>query len=158
MNVESGLPIDRGADDPCLEKLREGIERVHVQSGGGLFRLYLFNQAETADLIVASCPGIDHASKLLCVIANTADRIRRSARRRTPVLCMCCPRCVRRLDGVRIGILTAAADNAVDALGFAICQQCSAKADLDEKVIGALRGIWPDLRPIAITHRVRGHA
>ena len=44
-------------------------------------------------------------------------------------------------------------DDAAHGMGLAICQRCGTEAsDIKAAATGALREVWPDIRPIALTH------
>ncbi len=138
-------------------ELRDLIARVHVQAGGVL-DVYLVSGAEAADLMTASFLGVGHATRLLGAVSTSIAHVLRSTGKRNPTLCVCCPRCVRRLDGIRIGIVAAATDDAADVISFVVCARCSSAPDLTKNIMHALRRIWPDLRPISITHPTGGRA
>jgi heterodisulfide reductase subunit A-like polyferredoxin len=140
-----------------LDTLNHGIAQVHAE-GGGLLDVFLIPPCDGPELVAAALLGSASAARVLSVITDTAETIRRSARKTGPTLCLCCPRCVRRLDGVTFGFASPASDSATGAIGFAICERCSIKPDLDANVQGALRRIWPDLRPITVTHSDGGRA
>jgi hypothetical protein len=143
--------------DTSIPSLTAGLALVQAE-GGGLLDLFLIPPEEGPSLIAAAALGSVTATRVLRAITDTASRIRQSARKTEPTLCLCCPRAVRRLNGVTFGLASPAADRATGAIGFVVCQQCSGKPDLNAGVQTALRRIWPDLRPIAVTHREGGHA
>lgn len=143
--------------DTSISDLNDGIALVQAESGG-LLDLFLIPPEEGPGLVAAAALGSATATRVLRAIVDTASRIRQSARKTEPVLCMTCPRCVRRLDGVTFGLASPAANNATGAIGFVVCHRCSGKSDLNVDVQTALRRIWPDLRPITVTHGEGGHA
>jgi hypothetical protein len=135
-----------------LDELRDGIARVHVQAAGAL-DVDLFEPNDAVRLLGALLLGSTHAAQLLRGVTTTAARVERLAGQRRFVLSMCCPRAVRILRGVKIGLVAAAAGDATDAIGFVRCGRCSSSADGNKKITNGLQRIWPDVRPIVVTYQ-----
>jgi hypothetical protein len=104
--------------------------------------------------------GDPESIRLLRAILDTAQWIK-SAPRKRPVLCICCPQPVRQISRTTaFGVVSPATPRPTDALAFAFCDACGGHpgGDVMEKARSGLRRIWPDLRPIAVTHEAGGRA
>jgi hypothetical protein len=94
---------------------------------------------------------------LVPLVRQGAKQIR-SAPRKTPALCGCCPRPIRTNFALAI-ILPERSD---PSQGFAIglCAKCTEgdKNRAHQKAAEALRGVWPGAQSIVVTHPGGGHA
>jgi hypothetical protein len=137
---------------------RTGIRQVHDESGGVL-DVTIVDSVTGAALLVAASFGDTEASAILYAVAQSATHVRQ-APQRLPVLCICCPRPVKRVSTNTVfGVVAAAAPKPTGAIGFVFCEKCSNdRASLVAKATDGLRRLWPDLRSIEITHRNGGRA
>ena len=72
-----------------------------------------------------------------------------------------CAACARPLRGSRFNFAIALPhrDDPSAGLALAICTACAITPDaVQEKAMAALAPIWRDLRPVAVTHPIGGHA
>ncbi len=139
-----------------MTALQEGIQRVNDEASG-LLMVQVVQQSDLPSLILDMLAGIADAAQLLRM-ANDAVASIRAAPRRKPTLCSTCPRA---LLGTRFSIILArpACDDPTQALALAICPKCGPDYDaIQAKATVALSRIWPNLRPVTITHPNGGRA
>jgi hypothetical protein len=137
---------------------REGIQRIHDEASG-LLDINLIDADAGLEMILDAALGNIEAATLMRAVWQAAARIK-EAPRRTPTLCLCCPRAIKRLTpGTVFGVARPSTAKPSNALAFAFCDRCSAdRGTLAAKAATGLRRIWPDLRPITVTHGEAGHA
>lgn len=130
---------------------RDGIHAVATEAAGVL-DVSIIDSLTQADLVVDAFLGNPKAAALLRAVREAADHVRQ-APRRTPALCVCCPRPVKRVRPSTVfGVALPAIPKPGRALGFVFCERCAAEPiTLAAKAAEGLRRIWPDLRPITIT-------
>jgi hypothetical protein len=134
----------------------EGFEAVHREAAG-LLTLDIIRPERFVELVVASMSGDAEAARLVQSAVNTVARIEK-APRREPKLCGCCPRTLR---GSRFVICVAnpAVDSPSGSIAFALCERCSGDdAAVRNNAAKALQRVWPDLRPITVSHPAGGRA
>jgi hypothetical protein len=131
---------------------RQGIERLQTEAGGAL-NIDIINAAAGAHLAARSMAGDYEAGVLLRAVAHAIAQIGRAPRSR-PSLCVFCPRRIRRISPATVfGIASPAIVCPSNVLAFAFCDRCgSDPATLPEKARQGLQRIWPDLRPVTVTH------
>jgi hypothetical protein len=137
---------------------RDGIQAVNDEASGVL-DISIIDALAGAELLTNAVLGDREAASLLLAITQAAARIKQ-APRRSPSLCICCPRAVKRLSSATVfGVAVPATANPGSAIGFVFCDRCAGDRDtLAAKAAEGLRRIWPDLRPVAITHPEGGRA
>jgi hypothetical protein len=129
---------------------------IHHEAAGVL-ALNIVRPGDALNLVVASLEGDREATRLLRAVCDTVARVE-SAPKRKPMLCGCCPRALRG-SGFVICVAIPDRDSPTNGLAFALCEHCSRDdTALGEKASSALRTIWPDLRPITVTHGEGGRA
>ena len=126
----------------------DAIDRIHAESQGFL-RLWFVKPEDGMHLTVASLCGDPWATGLLRATAQCAMRVMRAPRRK-PSLCLCCPRAVRRLDGVMFCVAVPEVEHPEQALGAAVCPRCADAPDMGQRAIQAFRCIWPNIREIQV--------
>jgi hypothetical protein len=123
---------------------------VHREAAGVL-ALNIIRPGDALGLAMASLGGNAEATRLLQSVCDIVARIE-SARKSKPLLCVCCPRGLRGSKFV-ICVAIPARDSPTNGLTFALCEDCSRDdTALMGKAFSALRTIWPDIRPITVTH------
>lgn len=143
---------------PSLE-WQAGVRQVHEESGG-LVTVAIVTREARLELLAAVVLGDHEASTILRAIADCSKWIAKTPRKR-PVLCVCCPRPVLRVTrDTIIGVASPATTAPNRALGFAFCRECGkgTAPELTDRARRGLSGIWPDLRPVAVTHPQGGRA
>lgn len=136
--------------------LQVGFHRIHDE-GGGAVELVVVRQTDALDMLGDAMAGNARAAGLLRATNDALGRIA-AAPRRFPMLCAACP---RPLKPGRYAIVLAvpARSDPTTAIGLAVCQHCAIGiADIRAKAAIGLRRIWPDLRPITVTHPRGGQA
>jgi hypothetical protein len=109
------------------------------------------------DLIAASLGGDQEATQLMATVTRVLARIG-SMPKRTPALCGCCPRPLRR-TGYIVCLAVPERTDPENCVGFGICARCSSdKTKLDEKAVGALSKLFPAVRSIPLPVGAGGHA
>jgi hypothetical protein len=133
-----------------------GIRQVHEESCG-LLSLRFVSADHALDLIAASLGGDQEATQLMATVTRVLARIG-SMPKRTPALCGCCPRPLRR-TGYIVCLAVPERTDPENCVGFGICARCSSdKTKLDEKAVGALSKLFPAVRSIPLPVGAGGHA
>jgi hypothetical protein len=136
-----------------------GIMAVTKESAG-VVDVFVIDSATCAELLAAGLMGGDDRSLALYqAVDATAKRITH-APRRSPPLCICCPRSIKRITRATIfGLAVPATANPEAAIGFAFCTKCGTadRGTLQAKATEGLRRIWPDLKQFVVTHPTGGH-
>jgi hypothetical protein len=137
---------------------RTGIQTVHNEAAG-LLNVDIVDALAGAGLMSDALRGDSEAAALILAVTQAAARIKQAPRQK-PALCICCPRAVRRVcAGTVFGVATPAVANPTGAIGFVFCDRCASDRDtLAAKAAEGLRRIWPDLRPVVVTHQHGGRA
>ncbi len=139
-----------------MTALQEGVQRVNDEAGG-LLTVQVIQQDDMPAMIADALGGSAEAVQLLRLTNQVLANIQ-GASRRKPMLCGCCPRALR---GGRYAIIIArpACDDPTEGLSLAICRKCGPTyGAIQATAAVALRRIWPDLRPIMVTHPGGGRA
>jgi hypothetical protein len=127
-----------------------GLMAIHREAAG-MLALNIVRPGDALNLVVASLEGDPEATRLLRAVRDTVARVE-SAPKRKPMLCGCCPRALRG-SGFVICVAIPDRDSPTNGLAFALCEHCSRDdTALVGKASSALRTIWPDLRPVTVTH------
>jgi hypothetical protein len=137
---------------------RDGVQAVNDEAAG-LLDVNIIDAVSGAELLANAALGDREAAALLLAVTQAAARIKQAPRRK-PALCICCPRAVKRLSSATVfGVAVPATANPSGAIGFVFCDRCAGDRDtLAAKAAEGLRRIWPDLRPVAVTHPEGGRA
>jgi hypothetical protein len=136
---------------------REAAISAIQNDAGGIFRIYFFDAADGARLLAVAAGGDQWARGMMRAINDCARHIE-DAPASAPRLCLVCPRPLRTLPGLTFSVVVPEIASPHHALGSAVCRRCAALPDLEKRTMVALRQIWPDLRPLIITHPNGGHA
>ncbi len=134
-----------------MNALRDGIQRVSDEAGGMLM-LQVIQRGDMPALVLDALAGSDEAAQLLRMARDMVASVQ-AAPRKKPMLCGACPRALR--NG-RFALIIAkpACDNPTQGIAMAICPRCGPTyGAIQAAAAVALRRIWPDLRPIAVTHQ-----
>ena len=139
-----------------MTALRDGIQQVHAEAGG-MLTLQVIQRADMSALVLDALAGSDEAVQLLRLTRDTLTNIE-AAPRRKPMLCGSCPRALRN-GQYSIIIARPACDDATQGIAMAVCGRCGPDlAAIQAAAHVALKRIWPDLRPITVTHSQGGRA
>ena len=139
-----------------MSALRDGIQKINDEAGG-LLELQVVQRTDLPALILDALAGSAEAAQILRQINQALHNIE-AAPRRKPMLCGCCPRPLRH-GQYSIIIARPACDDPSQGLALAICNTCGPDRDaIDAKAVAALVRIWPNVRPVAVTHPVGGRA
>jgi hypothetical protein len=130
---------------------RDSLDTIH-QEARGLLALHVVRAEDMLDLLAASLTGDSYAAGLAQAVTHAVADIAAASTSGVPKLCGSCPREIHG-SGYSIVLTLAECDDPTRAVGMAICKACgTTEVAIREKATVALRGIWPDLRPITITH------
>jgi len=127
----------------------EAIREVHREAAGVL-GVHFVRSEDAPALLVDSMLGDAHAIQLMRAVVGCLHAIR-TAPKRTPTLCLACPRPIRKPDGAVFCVAIPDRPDASQGVGSALCLRCAAAPDRNDRAYAALRRIWPDLRPIEVT-------
>jgi hypothetical protein len=136
--------------------LQEGVQRVNDEAGG-MLTVQVIQQHDMPAMIAGALGGSAEAMQLLRLTNQVLANIQ-GAPRRKPMLCGCCPRALR---GGRYAVIIArpACDDPAQGLSLAICRKCGPDFDaIQVKATVALARIWPNVRPVTVTHPEGGRA
>lgn len=130
--------------------LVEGVQLVHEESGG-LLDIRIVRNTDMPALLAQVLVRNAEASQIFTMVSRVVDGIQRAPRRR-PMLCGSCPGPLRN-GRFAVALALPARDDPKNGLSFAICDRCgTSRAAMERAAHKALTRIWPDLRPIKITH------
>ncbi len=123
----------------------------------GILRVHTIRPQDGRVLLCEALTGDQAAAGLMRALIKTVNRIEQ-APRKTPMLCGCCPRPLRG-SAFTVCVAVPDRDDPVNGLGFALCERCCSSRDaFDRNLAAALRSIWPDMRPLMVTHPEGGRA
>ena len=135
----------------------EDMRAVHAEAAGCM-TLDIICPADVPSLVAYGAMGDQQAKRLTIAVEQALNGIARAPRRR-PMLCASCPRPVRPGSEFWVVIASPARDDAAQCLTLAICAGCAMEREhARQKALVALRRVWPDARPIEVTHQVGSHA
>lgn len=139
-----------------MSALSEGLNRIHAEAAGAC-DLIVVQPCDAAGILADALAGDPHAASLLTALNDASEAIVRAPRRASK-LCACCPRPLRK-GRYSFGLVLPLCDSPTAALAMAVCHRCATeRSDIQTKLMGALKVIWPDLRPITVTHQDGGRA
>ena len=139
-----------------MTELADGIARFQSEAGG-MMELIVVRPIDAIDVMADALAGDSRAVCVLKAIEQAADAIR-TAPRRLPMLCAACPRPLRG-SGYSFGVALPDTDHPKHGLALAVCTRCATeRRDIETKVTAALRRVFPDLRPVTVTHAAGGRA
>jgi hypothetical protein len=136
---------------------RRGVETVHKEAGG-LLELCVVRPEDMLLLILSGLSGDRRANATAIAVTDAICGISEAAKTSAPKLCGSCP---RELTDNRYAVVVAMPqrDEPSTAIGMAICHGCATtEVGIREKAMLGFRNLWPNLRPIAITHQDGGRA
>ena len=139
-----------------MTALADGLARFQSEAGG-MMELVVVRPTDAIDVMADALAGDGRAVCVLQAIEQAADAIR-DAPRRLPMLCATCPRPLR---GSRysFGVALPDSDRPTHGLALAVCTRCATeRGDIQAKATAALRRVFPDLRPVTVTHPTGGRA
>jgi len=139
-----------------MSALQDGVQQFHAEAGG-MLSLQVIQRTDLPAMILDALAGSAEAAQLLRLTNQALHNIQ-AAPRRKPMLCGCCPRSLRH-GRYSIIIARPACDDPSQGLALAICNTCGPDRDaIDAKAVAALVRIWPNVRPVAVTHPDGGRA
>ncbi len=139
-----------------MNRLAEGLARFQSEAGG-LMELVVVRPIDAVDVMADALAGDGRAVSVLQAIERAAEAIR-AAPRRLPMLCAACPRPLKG-GHYSFGIALPMSDNPTHGLALAVCTRCATeRGDIQTMATAALRRLFPDLRPVAVTHADGGRA
>ncbi len=139
-----------------MNALQEGVQRVNDEAGG-MLTVQVIQQNDMPAMIAGAFGGSAEAMQLLRLTNQVLANIQ-GAPRRKPMLCGSCPRA---LHGGQYAVIIArpACDDPTQGLSLAICRKCGPDFDaIQVKAAVALARIWPNARPVTVTHPAGGRA
>lgn len=124
----------------------------------GVLVLQVVQRSDMPDLLLDVVCGSSEAQQLLGLVSKTLTRIETAPRGKS-MLCGCCPKPIRLGGQFSLVVAWPGVATPERGLVLAICHRCGSDyATVQAKATVALKRVWPDLRPIAITHPVGGRA
>lgn len=135
--------------------LQAGVEAV-TREAAGMMEVAVVRPSDVSVLLGEALAGSDEAALLLRLYTDTAAKIDK-APARARLLCVSCPRELRR--GYSVAAALPHRDNPHQAVAIAVCPRCGPDREaIQAKAMEGFQRIWPDLRPIQITHHDGGRA
>ena len=133
-----------------MTALQDGVQRVNDEAGG-LLTMLVVRPTDLPGLVLDALGGSDAAAQLLRQALDTTAAIEAAPRRR-PMLCARCPRGLRGRQ-YAIVVVHPACDAPSTGLALAVCPKCGPDlAAIRVAAHVALQRVWPDLRPVVVTH------
>jgi hypothetical protein len=136
----------------------DGIQAINDEAAG-MLDINIIDAAAGLEMLLDAALGNVEAATLMRAVHQAAARIK-NAPRNAPAFCLCCPRSVRRINSATIfGVARPSTAKPSNALAFVFCDRCSAdRGNLAARAATGLRRIWPDLKPVTVTHPEGGRA
>jgi hypothetical protein len=136
----------------------DGIRAVSAEAAG-LLNVTIVDSETCGEILADAMMGDERAVALFNASLEARRRVANVPRRR-PALCVACPRAVKRVTRATIfGVALPATARPEAVIGFVFCARCAAdRGTLLAKAEIGLRGVWPDLRPLVVTHPEGGRA
>ena len=133
-----------------LSELNDAARCVTTESGGVL-NVDIVRPIDFLNLVTAALTGDAAAARLVRTAGDAVIGFGFMPPDQ-PALCACCPRPL--LSGsYSVAVVTPACDAPGQGLALGICTACATQPDdLLAKAWEGLTRIWPDLRPVAVTH------
>jgi hypothetical protein len=129
-----------------------------ADEAGGLLTVHVISRDELPSLLRATMSGNARAAQLVRAVLASIDNVE-SAPKRSPMPCGACQRPVKHRSAYCVGVVLPDVDLPCRAVGFALCRHCcGTSAAADMAAIRAVRDVFPNARPIVITHRHGGRA
>jgi hypothetical protein len=138
------------------EALAEGISTISAEASG-VMNLAIVRPIDAVMYLAEAIAGSADAARVFRSVTQAQAGIKK-AERRKPMLCASCPRALRK-NAYTFAVTLPRCDDPTQALTMAVCHHCGTDLEVTTaKALGALRLIWPNLRPIVVTHADGGHA
>ncbi len=133
-----------------LGELNDAARRVTTESGGVL-SVDIVRPIDFLNLVTAALTGDSAAARLVRTAGDAVIGFGAMPPDQ-PALCACCPRPL--LSGsYSVAVVTPACDAPGLGLALGICTACATDPDdLLSKAREGLTRLWPNLRPVAVTH------
>lgn len=142
--------------EPTKAALQAGIERL-TKEAGGVLDVMVIQLQDMPYILCDAAAGDRDALTILNALNDALVRID-AAPRRFPMLCVSCPRPLRK-GRFSFGLALPKCDHPTGMLALAVCHRCSTDRDgIKARAVAGLKRLWPDLRPITVTHTVAGTA
>jgi hypothetical protein len=129
------------------ETFAASMTRLHNESGGYV-EIATVRPVDVPSIVASALAGDAEARRLL-VAVNEGIRHIRSAPRRKPALCVCCPRPLRAGQQFSVVVVVPVREAPEQLLALGVCARCATTTDeITAKAIQGLRRLWPALRPL----------
>ena len=133
----------------------ERMEAIHREAAG-LMHLDVVLRDDMSAMVAAAARGEAEAAELFQRVNALLDIL--SAPEGNPKLCASCPRPLAN-GRYSLALAIPACDDPSNALALAVCHDCAVDREaVRARAIEALRKLWPDARPVTITHPDGGRA
>lgn len=135
----------------------DAVHTIHAESGG-LLDLLIVRAIDMPPIIAEATAGSPDAIMLVFALEDTMKRIE-AAPRRSPMLCVSCPRPLLRKTLYSFAVVLPSRERPTNGLALAVCAKCAVTPqEIREKAIKGLSRVWPSLRSVTITHSIGGQA
>lgn len=136
---------------PTMADFQKGMRALHGD-GGGALTLQIVRPTEAIHLMAIVRFGDELAAALLSGVKRLLIQVERAPKGK-PIQCGRYHRPFRSGE-YNFAVAVSTLDDPQHALGIAVCVRCACTADMPgfrRKAIDCFRGVWPDMREIAIT-------
>jgi hypothetical protein len=134
----------------------KSIHQLHAEAAG-VIEAVVIRPSDTEGLFADIIAGDPEAHRLGAAINAALSRVNEWPKRQR-LLCATCQKRVQG-DGFAFVVVSALRDDAARSLTLAICTGCAIEPeDIKARANVALRVIWPDHRPMVVTHPGGGRA
>lgn len=142
---------------PDRETWAAGMAAVHREAAG-LMEIRIVMLPDVAALTVEAHCGSVEAYGVLQGVSHALSQIQGAPRNR-PALCGCCSRSLRKARFNFVVAQPANQPTPAHRLAMAICGRCGTDRETVRAAgVRALREVWPDSRPVNVTHQTGGRA
>ena len=138
------------------EAFNQGIVEFHAEAAGVL-AISIVRRQDFAGLVAAALQGSAEGSRLALAVTKASRMICDAPTESLP-LCISCPQRLHMRGIAAFAIALPARDDPSRLMAMAMCDACAGEPrEIADKVLQAMRQIWPDLRQGSV-HPVAGHA
>ncbi len=139
-----------------MNALAEGLSGPRSEAGD-VVELIVLRPADASAVLADAMAGDARAYGIITALRDVIALVER-APSHEPKVCVICSQPLR-CKGFAVGLVMPTSENPGHVLGLGVCRRCArSRGDVTAKLMKAVRDVWPDVRPVTITHSTGGRA
>ncbi len=124
---------------------------------GGVVELVVLRPVDASAVLADAMAGDARAYGIITALRDVIALVER-APSHEPKVCVSCSQPLR-CKGFAVGLVMPTSENPGHVLGLGVCRRCArSRGDVTAKLMKAVRAVWPDVRPVTVTHSMGGRA